>query len=383
MANFTPSKKTAQDFNNGVKYVDGIGDIEGDAVHAESINSVIEGQLWTQALATNPIDNSEADNVGTASIEIETMPDGTPRLKAKNLKGKQGIQGIQGVQGETGNGIASTDISYASSASGTTIPADSAWQSTIPTVAKGSYLWTRTVITYTDGTASAIYTSAYQGMDGTGSVTGVKGAVETAYRTGNVNLTPENVGAVNKSGDTMTGNLNIKAGTYSSVAVYTSNGDKTLFEKSTDITYFVCRNSDNQNKWIIYFPERSGTLALNTAESIGTSSVHSNQTDTAVEYYRNSDGSFWYRKWASGWKECGGVYTNTNSTAGNVNITFNNNFAFNDNNYTITFGAQRQDPSTGPQVKELGYLSKSPTGFTKYNPKAGYEPHTCYYCCGY
>lgn len=42
------------------------------------------------------------------------------------------------------------------------------------------------------------------------SVWGIKGANETSYRTGNVNLTPENIGAVNKAGDTMTGDLNIE-----------------------------------------------------------------------------------------------------------------------------------------------------------------------------
>lgn len=38
-------------------------------------------------------------------------------------------------------------------------------------------------------------------------VTGVKGNAESTYRTGNVNLTPANIGAVSKAGDTMTGPL--------------------------------------------------------------------------------------------------------------------------------------------------------------------------------
>lgn len=41
-------------------------------------------------------------------------------------------------------------------------------------------------------------------------VTGVKGNAESNYRHGDVNLTPANIGAVAKSGDTMTGNLTIK-----------------------------------------------------------------------------------------------------------------------------------------------------------------------------
>lgn len=42
---------------------------------------------------------------------------------------------------------------------------------------------------------------------GTGDVTGVKGSAENDYRTGQVNLTPADIGAVSKSGDTMTGPL--------------------------------------------------------------------------------------------------------------------------------------------------------------------------------
>lgn len=42
-------------------------------------------------------------------------------------------------------------------------------------------------------------------------VTGVKGDAESTYRTGNVNLTPANIGAANKSGDTFTGNIGVQA----------------------------------------------------------------------------------------------------------------------------------------------------------------------------
>lgn len=224
MANFTPSKKTAQDFNNGVEYIDYDAESEtmGDAVKAETINNVIKSQLWTQALATNPVDNSEANNVGTASIELATMVDGTPRLKVKNIKGEQGVQGKKGDTGDTGNGISSTTISYATSTLGTT-PPTTGWQSTIPTVAKGSYLWTRTVITYTNALQSISYTSAYQGKDGTNSgVTGVKGANETVYRTGNVNITTDDIGASTK--ETAQKNL-YNLGAYDT---FVSNGDGTV-----------------------------------------------------------------------------------------------------------------------------------------------------------
>lgn len=44
-------------------------------------------------------------------------------------------------------------------------------------------------------------------MDGSGAVSGVKGNAESGYRTGNVNLTPANIGALALSGGTMTGDL--------------------------------------------------------------------------------------------------------------------------------------------------------------------------------
>ena len=48
---------------------------------------------------------------------------------------------------------------------------------------------------------------AIAAVDAKSGVTGVKGNAESTYRTGQVNLTAGNVGAVAKSGDTMTGNL--------------------------------------------------------------------------------------------------------------------------------------------------------------------------------
>lgn len=47
----------------------------------------------------------------------------------------------------------------------------------------------------------------YDNFSSAGNVTGVKGNLESTYRAGNVNLTAENIGAVNKGGDTMNGEL--------------------------------------------------------------------------------------------------------------------------------------------------------------------------------
>lgn len=46
MADFIPSKKTAQDFNNGVQFIDG-----KDPIQAETVNNLVESALYTQDTA--------------------------------------------------------------------------------------------------------------------------------------------------------------------------------------------------------------------------------------------------------------------------------------------------------------------------------------------
>ena len=73
-----------------------------------------------------------------------------------------------------------------------------------------------------DVTTKQYVDSAVSGI--THPVTGVKGNAESSYRTGNVNLTPANIGAVAKSGDTMTGQLktsfreSVATGSYQAVS---------------------------------------------------------------------------------------------------------------------------------------------------------------------
>lgn len=66
--------------------------------------------------------------------------------------------------------------------------------------------WTDT--TYSAGTGLSLSGTTFSNAG----VTGVKGNSETSYRTGQVNLTAANIGAVDLTGDTMTGNLIIPAG---------------------------------------------------------------------------------------------------------------------------------------------------------------------------
>lgn len=78
---------------------------------------------------------------------------------------------ITGNTGASGIGIKTTSVTYQASPSGTTPPTGT-WSSSIPSVTQGQYLWSRTVITYTNNTTSTSYSVAYVPKNGTTGNTG-------------------------------------------------------------------------------------------------------------------------------------------------------------------------------------------------------------------
>lgn len=78
---------------------------------------------------------------------------------------RDGNNGNDGVAGKDGVGIKNTKISYARATSGTDVPAGG-WQSSVPEVPYGEYLWTRTKWTYTDNTSEVGYSVARMGTQG-------------------------------------------------------------------------------------------------------------------------------------------------------------------------------------------------------------------------
>ena len=88
--------------------------------------------------------------------------------------GKIGATGGTGPSGADGKGVKTTTITYQGSTSGTIVPTGT-WSSTIPSVAAGSYLWTRTVITYTDNTTSTSYSIGKMGDTGPQGAQGIQG----------------------------------------------------------------------------------------------------------------------------------------------------------------------------------------------------------------
>jgi hypothetical protein len=70
-----------------------------------------------------------------------------------------------GIAGKDGTGVKTTTITYAGSTSGTTAPT-SGWNSQVPNVPAGQYLWTKTVWAYTDNTSKTGYSVGKMGNTG-------------------------------------------------------------------------------------------------------------------------------------------------------------------------------------------------------------------------
>lgn len=107
---------------------------------SETVPTVENGQyLWTKTVVVY------SDNKSTEAYSV-------------SYKGTNGING-------TSVKINSTSVTYQVSTSGTTKPTG-AWSETVPTVPNGQFLWTKTVVTYSDGKSTESYSVSYKGTNG-------------------------------------------------------------------------------------------------------------------------------------------------------------------------------------------------------------------------
>ena len=147
--------------SDGVAGKDGVGISDTNITYAQNtsgttaptsgwqntVPTLIKGQyLWTKTVW------SYTDNTTEVGYTV-------------SYNAKDGNDGNDGIAGKDGVGIKSTTITYAASTSGTTKPT-TGWTSTIPIVAEGNFLWTKTVWLYTDNTSETGYSVAKMGAKG-------------------------------------------------------------------------------------------------------------------------------------------------------------------------------------------------------------------------
>lgn len=112
---------------------------------SSSIPSVSAGQyLWTKTVTSYTSGNP------TTAYSVGRM-------------GTNGTNGSNGSNGSDGKGIKSTAITYQVWSSGTSTPTGT-WSTSVPSItANNPYLWTKTVITYTDNNTSTSYSVGAKG----------------------------------------------------------------------------------------------------------------------------------------------------------------------------------------------------------------------------
>ena len=109
-----------------------------------TVPSVPNGQfLWTKTVV------KYSDGKSTEAYSV-------------SYKGTNGSNGSNG----TSVTVSSTSVTYQAGTSGTTPPTGT-WSTTVPSVANGQYLWTKTVVNYSDGKHTESYSVSYKGTNGT------------------------------------------------------------------------------------------------------------------------------------------------------------------------------------------------------------------------
>lgn len=138
--------------NKGQDGKDGIG-IQSSIVTYQAGSSGVSAPTgaWSDAVP------NVAANQYLWSRTIITMTDGS--TSTTYSVGKMGANGADGI------GLKSSAVTYQIGTNGTTAPSGT-WSSTIPPASQGTYLWSRTVTLYTDGTQNTSYSVAYQGTNG-------------------------------------------------------------------------------------------------------------------------------------------------------------------------------------------------------------------------
>lgn len=161
--------------------------------------------IWVKYASQEPTVSSNSfgdlpdDWMGVYFGTASTAPTDWQQYKWYRIKGEKGDTGEPAT-------IVSAEITYQVGDSGTIIPSGS-WNSSVPPVTPGRYLWTRQVLQFNTGNPVTSYSVSRFGIDGTGAVSTVAGVAPDA--SGNVPLDASSVKALPTAGGTMQGPINM------------------------------------------------------------------------------------------------------------------------------------------------------------------------------
>ena len=156
--------------NDGLPGKNGVGIKNTTVTYGLSDNETAQPTNWT----ANPPALVKGKYLWTQTVWTYT-DDTSETGYQKTYVAKDGNNGNDGIAGKDGVGIKKTTITYAVGTSGTTAPT-TGWNSQVPNVPAGQFLWTKTVWTYTDNTTETGYSVSKIGEKGEKGDKGERGA---------------------------------------------------------------------------------------------------------------------------------------------------------------------------------------------------------------
>ena len=155
--------------NDGLPGKNGIGIRNTSVLYGLSMAETVPPTAWYQ----NPPALVKGQWFWTKTVW--TYTDNTTETGyQKTYVARDGNDGNNGIAGKDGVGIRSTTITYAQGTSGTVAPT-SGWNSQVPNVPAGQFLWTKTIWTYTDNTNETGYSVSKIGEQGPQGAKGEQG----------------------------------------------------------------------------------------------------------------------------------------------------------------------------------------------------------------
>lgn len=147
---------------------------------------------------------------------------------------------FKGQTGQNGTSVtvSSTSVTYQVGASGTTKPTGE-WSATVPNVPNGQFLWTKTVVKYSDGKSTEAYSVSYKGTNGTNGKDGLDAITMAITSSGgtifkNTAIATTLTAHVYKGGVEVTGSALSALGT---IKWYKDGGTTAV---ATGATYTIC-----------------------------------------------------------------------------------------------------------------------------------------------
>lgn len=140
-----------------------IGTVQG-AVIGDFNRTPVVGDVFLNLDGSSNTGTWEVTAISGTNVSIKLLA----YVKSKGADGKNGSSVT----------ITSKSVTYQTSVSGVTVPSGT-WNADVPNVPNGQYLWTRTVVNYSDGTSITSYSVGYKGVNGSNGSNG-KGVQSTA-----------------------------------------------------------------------------------------------------------------------------------------------------------------------------------------------------------